>query len=440
MRRMRLILGAATATATAIVLLLGGVFHDSSAATPTPAAAPAATGGALQSGFSAGGNSTIATETKLQAALETNPDDVHSLDLLGLAYQQRARETGDPTYYTKSGQVLHRALRLAPDDLLATSGLGSLALSRHRFAEALVLGRKAHALSPTTALNYGITGDALVELGRYPAAFGAFDTMATLRPGLSSYARVSHGLDLLGRMPEAIATMKLAVAASNGQGEPEAWVRFQLGKLYWSIGDVAASERQNRAALRAFPGYHYALDSLSRIEAAKGHTRTAIALEQQAVDRIPLPQYVAQLGDLYRVDGQAPKARQQYALIGVIERLLVANGVKTDLETALFDVDHGIRLPHALALARTARAERPSIDGDDVLAWALYRNGHCGEALGHSERALRLGTKDALKLFHRGMIERCLGHDADARAWFTRALTLNPHFSVLWAPVARRLT
>ena len=39
-----------------------------------------------------------------------------------------------------------------------------------------------------------------------------------------------------------------------------------------------------------------------------------------------------------------------------------------------------------------------------------------------------------------GMIERCLGHDADARAWFTRALTLNPHFSVLWAPVARRLT
>jgi tetratricopeptide (TPR) repeat protein len=185
--------------------------------------------------------------------------------------------------------------------------------------------------------------------------------MATLRPGVSSYARVSHGLELLGRVPEAIETMQLAVAAATGQGEPEAWTRFQLGKLYWSIGRVAASEHQNRAALRVFPGYHYALDALSRIEAAKGHNRAAIALEQQAVDRIPLPQYVAQLGDLYRVNGQAAQARKQYALIAVIERLLVANGVKTDLETALFDVDHGIRLPHALALpARPAPSGRRS--------------------------------------------------------------------------------
>ena len=36
MTRTRLILGAATATATAAVLLLGGIFHDSSAATPSP--------------------------------------------------------------------------------------------------------------------------------------------------------------------------------------------------------------------------------------------------------------------------------------------------------------------------------------------------------------------------------------------------------------------
>ena len=122
----------------------------------------------------------------------------------------------------------------------------------------------------------------------------------------------------------------------------------------------------------------------------------------------------------------------------MIERLLIANGVKTDLETALFDVDHAIRLPHALALARVARADRPSIDGDDVLAWALARNGRCAEALGYSKQALRLGTKDALKSFHRGMIERCLGHDAAARTWFARALDLNPHFSLLWAPTARR--
>ena len=170
----------------------------------------------------------------------------------------------------------------------------------------------------------------------------------------------------------------------------------------------------------------------------RGTRAPPIALQQQAVDRIPLPQYVAQLGDLYAVDGQKQAAARQYALIAVIERLLVANGVRTDLETALFDVDHGIRLPAALALARTARAERPSIDGDDVLAWALYRNGRCGEALAHSKQALRLGTRDALKLFHRGMIERCLGDREASRNTLRRALALNPHFSILWAPVARK--
>src|SRR5439155_2478348 len=140
-----------------------------------------------------------------------------------------------------------------------------------------------------------------------------------------------------------------------------------------------------------FPHYAYALDALAQAEGARGHYRNAIALERQAVDVVPLPQYVAALGDLYRVSGQGPLGRRQYALIGAIEKLLNANGVRTDLEIALFDVDHGIRVGHALELARSGERERPSIDGDDVLAWALARNGRCGEARRYSQLALRLG-------------------------------------------------
>jgi tetratricopeptide (TPR) repeat protein len=433
-RRKRLILGAAAAGLTVLALLLGGVLHDSSSAS-SAVVAQAPTSAQLQTGFSPG--NTTGLIATLQAGLRVSPSDVKSLDLLGLAYQQAARETGDPAYYTKSGQALHRALALAPGDLLATSGLGSLALSRHRFREALVLGRRARAISPTTALDYGVIGDALVELGRYPVAFRAFDTMSTLRPSLSSYARVSHARELLGDVPGAIEAMKLALDASTGQGEAEAWTHVQLGKIYWSIGRIEATGKQDREALRVFPDYAYALDALARVQAAEGRYPAAIATETLAVDRIPLPQYVSMLGDLYHVTGHERLARNQYALIGVIQRLLVANGVKTDLETALFDVDHAIRLPRALALARLARAERPSIDGDDVLAWALERNGRCDEALVYSKLALHLGTRDALKFFHRGMIERCLGHLATAKVWFGRALRLNPHFSLLWAPVAR---
>jgi tetratricopeptide (TPR) repeat protein len=435
MTRQRLILGGAAAGLAVLALMFGGVLHDSSSASPE-VAIPAPTSQQLQTGFSPG--NTAGLISSLQETLRTNPNSVKPLDLLGLAYQQAARETGDPSYYARSEQALRRALRLAPDDLLATSGLGSLALSRHRFDEALAFGRRARALSPGTALNYGVIGDALLELGRYPEAFRAFDKMSALRPSLSSYARIAHARELIGDVPGAIAAMKLALSASLGQGEAEAWTHVQLGKLHWSVGRIDAAAAEYRAALRAFPGYAYALDQFARAQAAHGRYGAAIATAQQAVDRVPLPQYVAMLGDLYRVTGQERLARKQYALIEVIQRLLAANGVKSDLETALFDVDHAIRLPQALALARAARAERPSIEGDDVLGWALARNGRCSEALVYSKRALRLGTKDALTFFHRGAIERCLGHDAAARMWFARALHLNPHFSILWAPTARK--
>jgi len=427
MRRRLLIAGAAAAIAAA-ALSLGNALRGGSG----QAAARSAPAVGIRP------DSAEPTVGQLQARLRANPRDAHAYALLGVAYEQRARETGDPTYYTKAGGVLHRAVALAPKDLVATSGLGSLALSRHRFREALSLGRKALRLSPTTALSYGIVGDALVELGRYPAAFRAFDKMAGLKPGLASYSRIAYGRELLGQTAGAIQAMQLAVDAATSEREPAAWARWQLGKLYWSVGRLDAAEHQYRAALAAFPGYVYALDALAQLEAARGQTAKAISLERRAVDDVPLPQFVGLLGDLYRLQGRPALAQRQYALVGVIQRLLVANGVKTDLETALFDIDHGIRLPHALALARRAEADRPSIDGDDVLAWALARNGRCADALGWSRKALRLGTRDALKLFHRGMIEQCLGHRSAARSYLNRALALNPHFSIVWSPVARK--
>jgi tetratricopeptide (TPR) repeat protein len=436
MIKRRLATAGAVAAIAATALLFGGVLRESpSAGVPTarPATADAER---LHAGFA--GGDTVGLVRSLQETLRANPLDVQSYDLLGLAYQQRARETGDPSYYPKSEGVLRRALRLAPNDLLATSGLGSLALSRHQFREALALGRRAHRLSSSTARNYAVMGDALVELGRYDDAFQAFDRMASLKPGLTSYARVSYARELLGDLDGAVDAMRLSIDAAAGRPEALAWAHVQLGKLFWSVGRIGAAAREYRAALAVFPGYVHAFDALARVEEARGHLRSAITLERRAVDAVPLPQFVGALGDLHRAAGDQSAAGKQYALIGAIERLLRANGVQTDLETALFNVDHAVQLADALRLARAAHADRPSIDGDDALAWALVRNGRCGEALHYSKRALRLGTRDANKFFHRGMIERCLGDRSEAKSWFRRALALNPHFSVLWAPVARR--
>jgi tetratricopeptide (TPR) repeat protein len=382
---LRLLVGGAAAAVAAAALLLGGVF--------------------------AGGGS-------------ASPLSAPQLDRLGNRFAQRARETGDASYYTRAEAAYNRALGIAPTDLPATLGLGSVALSRHDFRRGLALGRRALALSPSTAEGYGVVGDALVELGRYEESFATFDTMVSLKPTVSSYARVSYARELLGDVRGAAQAMRLAIDAAVGEPEALAWSQAQLGKLYWSQGRLDDAEHEYRAALRVRPEYAPALNALALVEAARGHRARAIALARQAAEILPLPQYVATLGDLLR--GSA--ARRQYALVGAIARLERAHGVNVDLEIALFDVDHSIDLHGTVALARVAQRERPSIDGDDVLAWALASTGQCSEALHYSKRALRLGTRDAAKDFHRGVIERCLGHPAAASRWFARSRATNPYW------------
>jgi tetratricopeptide (TPR) repeat protein len=391
------------AALAATVLLLGGVGHE--------AAAPAAGGPA--------------------------PDQLvaHAFQL-----QQRWRETADPTYLTRSEEALRRAVELEPDNAQAVFGLASVALSRHDFRTALALARQAQSLAPGWAAPLGAIGDSLVELGRYDRAFAVFDEFAEREPGLASYSRIAYGRELIGRPRAAIAAMRLALGAAPVRGEPAAWVHVELGKLHLGLGELGAAAREFRAALAARAGFPSALDGLARVEGALGHTSKAIALARRATAAVPLPQFVSTLTDLYLAEGRPAEAREQQRLVRAIERLLVANGVRTDLETAVYDLDHGTRIRDALVRARRAYAERPSIDAADALAWALVRNGRCAEALTYSRRALSRGTRDALKLFHRGMAERCLGRRGDAAETFRRALSLNPYFSLRFAPVATRLS
>lgn len=431
--RKRLLFLTTAIVAASLVVLLGGIFRE---AAPGPAGASGVSAEQLGSGFAVG--NTVALVRRLQTELRARPGNPRTLTLLGLAYHQRYRETADPTYLTKAKGVLRRSRALDPSDPRSVSGLAGVALSQHRFREALVLAQRARSLAPASAAPYGALGDSLVELGRYERAFRAFDRMATIRPSLSSYARVAYARELLGRPDEAMAALRLALDAASARTETTAWTLVEIGKLHFTTGRLGAARASFRRALAVLPRYVYALDWLARAEAAAGRYGRAVVLAERAVDAVPLPQFVATLADIQRARGDIAGAREQYALMKAIERLLLANGVNSDLEVALFRVDHGIQLRRSLALARAARTGRPSIFADDVLAWALARNGRCAEALPFSKRALRLGTKEASFYFHRGMIERCLGRRAEAKSWFARALAINPSFSLLWADTARK--
>ncbi len=418
---------------------LSGVISESTASAPASTALPAALtdSAANAATLGIGGRDTAGVVQKLELALQSDRSP-ELLTRLGLAYQLRWRETGDASYLPRSETALRQALAVARDDPGATLGLGSLALIRHDFRGALVLGRRAVSLAPYAPSSYGVAGDALLELGRYREAFATFDRMVAIKPTLSGYARIAYARELVGNRAGALGAMRLALESAGGVPEPTAWTLVEIAKLQLGEGRFQEAERSLRQALRVFPGYPFAGETLARVYAAEGKTADAIAEARIASAAIPLPGTVALLGNLLERRGDMRGARRQFATVGAIDRLLAAGGIKVDLDTALYRADRGIAPRRTVALALAARRDRPSITGDDVLGWALARAGECRRAEAVLDRALRLGTRDALMFFHRGYAAGCAGRLTAKQAWYRRALALNPSFSVQWSAVARR--
>jgi tetratricopeptide (TPR) repeat protein len=214
-------------------------------------------------------------------------------------------------------------------------------------------------------------------------------------------------------------------------------VRVQLGNLYFNTGRLDEAAYWYTFTLARNPGYGPAQAGLAYVAAARGDDARAIELMTKAAEASPLPEYLIALGDLYARTGRTADAARQYDLVRALQKLFEANGTDIDVELALFEADHGTDLARALARARQGYERRPSIHAADALAWTLYRAGKPEEAERYAQEALRLGTKDALKLYHAGMIARALGKTDEARAYLQQALDLNPHFSLLHVSEAR---
>lgn len=436
MRRMGLALG--VAGLAAVMFVVGGVGLIRRVEPEAPSAAHA-TGPALSSKPVVGSATLTGIIANLQDRLRAAPNDRRSFADLGLAYVQQARVTADPSFYSKAEGALTRSLGLnGSGNFVALTGMASLAAARHDFAAALAWGEKAVAANPDSADARAVLGDAQLELGLYDQAFRTYQTMIDLRPDLSTYARVSYAWELQGDFDNAVRAMDLALDAAATPADA-AWASNQLGELNWNHGRLAESERWYRRAIATDQTFVPSFAGLARIEAARGRIDRAIESLRRVVQRFPSPELVIALADLYTTSGRPEEAARQHALVRAQERLLHASGVNVDLEIALFDVDHGVDLANGLGAARREWARRKSIHVADALAWILHANGQHEEALRYANRALRLGTRNALFLFHRGMIERAMGKRLAARRDLASALAINPHFSILWSKRAEEV-
>jgi len=380
---------------------------------------------------------------QLQLRLRVGGENAGLLTDLGVAYLNQARATADPTWYSKAADALQRAQALAPDDGRTLTGAGLLALARHDFTLALSLGQRAHALEPASPDALGVLVDAQVELGRYPEAAASAQEMVDRRPSLASLSRVSYLRELHGDTSGALAAMTQAAAAGSGSGTDAAYVRTVVGDLHLNAGDLDLAEASYRRTLSDAPGYGMAEYGLARVAAARGDLDGAARLLSPLVARLPFSAWVALLGDVETARGHADDAARQYELVRTIEALNRSNGINSDLEVARFEADHardlGADAGRALALARSALADRPTIYAEDVMGWTLRQAGDAAAALPHARAAVRLGTADAVLWYHLAVIEADLGMPAPAAADLSHAFAVNKHLTFRDLPAARQL-
>ncbi|KUL41369.1 tetratricopeptide repeat protein [Actinoplanes awajinensis] len=372
------------------------------------------------------------TETHLAEV----PGDWQGWAALGAARIQLGRITYDPAHYRAAETALRRSRAVRPDgNAGALTGLGALAAARHDFRSALRYARLAVAADDYSADAYGVLTDANVELGRYPEATAAVQRMLDLRPDTGSFARASYLFELRGDQARALELMTRAREVATSPDEIT-FALTHLGELALGAGDLDTAAAHFAEGLARVPGQPALLADRGKVAAARGDLTAAVSDLRAATATLPTVDHLMTLADTLTAAGQTEAAAQTEDLIRVSARLPGAGAATTDIDLILFAADHG-DARGAVTQGKALLAARPGVTVQTAYAWALHAAGDDRAALVHANRGLRLGTRDARAYYYRAEIRLALHDRAGARADLTRALNLNPYFSLRYGARAR---
>lgn len=330
-----------------------------------------------------------------RAALQRQPSSVKDFNSLAVGLTRRARETGDAAYYQEATKALEEAHRLDPGNRQTLRISAWVAMGKHEFTRAYALARRFGRTYPEDSWSLSVMGDALMELGRYAEAEKTFQEMVDLKPGPSAYSRVAYLRETRGDLDGAMEMMQMAFSTTDPrESEDRAWLMVQIAHLQEVSGNLTGSEASYRAALEAFPGYHYALAGLSELLLRLGHAEDAAALASKAIEAAPHAERYLVLADALRACDREQEALEAE---GTFEQLALKNVESPDNENHDLVLFYLRRRPDpgkALSIARLEASRRQDIHTLDRLAIALEATGQEKQARRLIRRILEIGTRD----------------------------------------------
>lgn len=364
--------------------------------------------------------------------IKEDPDDYYNYTKLGASYIQKGREVGGIGPYLQAEEVLKKSIELYPDGYAAYVYLGQVSSYKHNFHKTIQYARKAIELKPEKSIPYGVLGDAYIELGMYDEAERAYLTASMIAPGFFSGTRIAQIKDLKGDTKGAIELMNNSIQLASGQNLPAeniAWAKVMLGSFYFKTGDLEKAEKSYEEALQSFNNHYLAMEHLAEVYTARGDYEKAAALYERALELNPKPHYYLKLGEVYEKLGRPAKSKELYGKAEARYKEYAESGIKGhSRELVLFYADKNVNLDRALELAKGDSEDTEDIYAYDTLAWAYYKTGNLDKAMDAINKALRLGTKDALLYYHAGVIYHKLGKKEEATKYFDLVLATNPFF------------
>lgn len=334
--------------------------------------------------------------TELKNQIAAKPENVKLRLQVATIFIAEQRITGEHHYYYSAiEKILNGVLSLEPKNFEATVYKASLRMSEHRFAEAKELAEKARSINPKNAYVYGILVDANVELGDYPAAVTASDTMQTIKPSLESYARASYLREIYGDYPGAIAAMKLAVIAGLPGSEPQCWSRNILGDLYLNNNQLKEAENSYLENLALRPSYAQSMAGLAKVETKKKNYTRALALLDSAYAIMQQTSFREQKAEVYLQMGDTKNAEIQNT---EVQQLLIkdANSAQHSVSLELAkSFEKTNQWDSAKKYATIEYNTRPkNIDVNNEMAWISFKLKDLIKAKEYLTVALSTGSKN----------------------------------------------